>query len=178
MTTNCLQRPKDSYKDRIFTTGLAAWPGVKHISISADTKSKNFSLVIEKALVLGGLEENKGKKITIGFAHQTILNLADKVIEAIKAGLINRFFVMAGCDGRYKEREYFTQLASRLPENTIILTAGCAKYRYNMLDLGTIGGIPRILDAGQCNDSYSLVDEDIKSILIRDKEEALAGDNF
>lgn len=157
MTTNCLQKPRDSYKDRIFTTGLVGWPGVKHISDRCEGKPKDFSPVIEKALILGGLEENPGKKITIGFAHKAVLSIADKVVEAIKSGAIKRFFVMAGCDGRHKEREYFSELTKRLPKDTVILTAGCAKYRYNTLDLGEIGGIPRVLDAGQCNDCYSLV---------------------
>jgi hydroxylamine reductase len=133
-----------------------AWPGVKHIADRTIGKPKDFSAVIEKALQ-GGLQEKPGKKITIGFAHNTVLSVADKVIAAIKSGAIKRFFVMAGCDGRHKEREYFTEVAKKLPKDTVILTAGCAKYRYNMLDLGEIGGIPRVLDAGQCNDSYSLV---------------------
>jgi len=157
MTTNCLQRPKTSYNDRIFTTGLAGWPGVKHIPDRASGAAKDFSPVIEKALVLGGLEEKPGKKITVGFAHQATLGVADKVVEAIKQGAIKKFVVMAGCDGRRKEREYFTEIARKLPKDSVILTAGCAKYRYNMLDLGDIGGIPRVIDAGQCNDSYSLV---------------------
>ncbi len=157
MTTNCLQRPKVSYKDRIFTTGLVGWPGVTHIPERTDDNPKDFSAVIEKALVLGGLEEKEGKKIPIGFAHKATLAVADKIVEAVKTGAIKRFVVMAGCDGRRKERAYFTELAEKLPENTVILTAGCAKYRYNMLDLGNIGGIPRVTDAGQCNDSYSLV---------------------
>ena len=157
MTTNCLQKPRDSYKDRIFTTGLVGWPGVEHIPNRRDGKGKDFSPVIDKALVLGGLEGNPGKKITVGFAHEAVLNIAEKVVVAVKSGAIKRFFVMAGCDGRHKEREYFSELAKKLPEDTVILTAGCAKYRYNMLDLGEIDGIPRVLDAGQCNDSYSLV---------------------
>ena len=156
MTTNCIQKPKDTYKDRIFTTGLVAWPGVKHIAPRKNNKPKDFSAVIDTALILGGLEERDGKKIIIGFAHNTIMGVADKVVEAVKSGAIKRFIVMAGCDGRHKEREYFSDLAKKLPKDTIILTAGCAKYRYNMLDLGNIGGIPRVLDAGQCNDSYSL----------------------
>ena len=156
MTTNCLQKPKESYRDRIFTTGLVAWPGVKHISDRSAGKPKDFSAVIEKALLQGGLQEKPGKKLTIGFAHDTVLGVADKVIAAVKSGAIKRFFVMAGCDGRHKERGYFTDVAEKLPKDTIILTAGCAKYRYDLLDLGDIGGIPRVLDAGQCNDSYSL----------------------
>lgn len=156
MTTNCLQQPRDSYKDRLFTTGLAGWPGVVHIADRKAGRPKDFSPAINKALVLGGIDEQPGKKLTIGFARDTVLGLADKVISAVKSGAIKRFVVMAGCDGRQKEREYFTELAKGLPNDTVILTAGCAKYRYNQLDLGTIGGIPRVLDAGQCNDSYSL----------------------
>ncbi len=157
MTTNCLQKPKNSYEDRIFTTGLVGWPGISHIANRQAGKSKNFSSVIEKALLLGPIDAKAGKKIVIGFAHGTLLGVADKIISAVKSGKIKRFFVMAGCDGRSKEREYFTQLAEKLPADTVILTAGCAKYRYNLLDLGQIDGIPRVIDAGQCNDSYSLV---------------------
>jgi len=157
MTTNCIQKPKESYKDRIFTTGLVAWPDIKHIKDRAKGGKKDFSQVIEKAIELGGLEDKEGKKIVIGFAHDAVLGVADKVVDAVKSGAIKRFVVMAGCDGRHKEREYFTKVAQTLPKDAVILTAGCAKYRYNMLDLGDIGGIPRVLDAGQCNDSYSLV---------------------
>jgi hydroxylamine reductase len=157
MTTNCIQKPLESYKDRIFTTGLVGWPGVKHIPNRTDGGQKDFTPVIEKALELGGLEEKPGKKIVIGFAHEQTAQVADKIIEAVKAGKMKRFVVMAGCDGRAKEREYYTEMAKRLPKETVILTAGCAKYRYNMLDLGDIDGIPRVIDAGQCNDSYSLV---------------------
>ena len=157
MTTNCIQKPRDSYKDRIFTTGLVAWPGVEHIPDRASGRTKDFSRAVEKALLLGGLEETKGKDLTIGFSHATLLSVADKLVDAIKKGAIKRFVVMAGCDGRHKEREYFTEVAKKLPNNTVILTAGCAKYRYNSLDLGDIGGIPRLVDAGQCNDCYSIV---------------------
>ncbi len=157
MTTNCLQRPLDSYKDRIFTTGLVAWHGLKHIADRKGGKPKDFHPVIEKALRLGGVEEKEGKEIVVGFAHNQVLALADKVVAAIKSGAIKKFVVMAGCDGRHKEREYYTKAAQNLSKDSVILTAGCAKYRYNMLDLGDIGGIPRVLDAGQCNDSYSLV---------------------
>lgn len=157
MTTNCLQRPKDSYKDRLFTTGLVAWPGVQHIPQRSENKPKDFSEVIKKALILGSLKEKPGKRLIIGFAHKATLGVADKIVDAVKSGAIKRFVVMAGCDGRLKEREYFTKLAEKLPKEAVILTAGCAKYRYNMLDLGDIGGIPRVIDAGQCNDSYSLV---------------------
>ncbi len=157
MTTNCIQKPLDSYKDRIFTTGLVAWPGVAHIPNRLDGNEKDFTPVIEKALEIGGLKEKKGKYIKVGFAHNSILKVADKIINAIQTGKIKRMFVMSGCDGRHKEREYYTNFAKSLPKDTVILTSGCAKYRYNHLDLGEIDGIPRILDAGQCNDSYSLV---------------------
>jgi hydroxylamine reductase len=156
MTTNCIQRPKESYKERLFTTGLVAWPGIEHISDRTGGGTKDFSRVIEKALASGGLEEKPGKTIPIGFAHGALLSVADKVVEAIKKGAIKKFIVMAGCDGRHKERGYFTEVAKKLPKDAVILTAGCAKYRYNTLPLGDIGGIPRIIDAGQCNDSYSL----------------------
>jgi hydroxylamine reductase len=156
MTTNCIQKPLESYKDRIFTTGLVGWPGVKHIPNRTDGKPKDFTPVIEKALELGGLEEKQGKKIVIGFGRNQLAQLADTVVEAVKAGKIKRFVVMAGCDGRIKEREYYTELAKKLPKDHVILTAGCAKYRYNMLELGDIDGIPRVIDAGQCNDSYTL----------------------
>lgn len=157
MTTNCIQKPRESYKGRIFTTGLVAWDGIKHIADRKSGKEKDYSAVIDLALQLGGLEEKLGKEIPIGFAHNQVLALADKVVAAIKSGAIKKFVVMAGCDGRHKERDYYTKAAKALPKDAVILTAGCAKFRYNMLDLGDIGGIPRILDAGQCNDSYSLV---------------------
>ncbi|KLO21495.1 hydroxylamine reductase [Marinitoga sp. 1197] len=157
MTTNCLVPPKESYKDRVFTTGLVGFDKLTHIPNRTDGKSKDFSPVIKKALELGPIPEREGKKLVIGFAHEQVSQVADKVIEAVKTGAIKKFFVMAGCDGRHKEREYYTEFAANLPKDTVILTAGCAKYRYNTLDLGDIGGIPRVLDAGQCNDSYSLV---------------------
>ena len=157
MTTNCLVEPKESYRDRIFTTGLVGWPGVQHIGDRLRGGQKDFSPVIAKALALGSPKALEEGTLTIGFAHDTVLSVADKVIAAIQSGAVKRFVVMAGCDGRHKERNYFTELARRLPQDTIILTAGCAKYRYNKLGLGEIGGIPRVLDAGQCNDSYSLV---------------------
>ena len=156
-TTNCIQKPLDSYKDRVFTTGVVGWPGLTHIPDRDGSGQKDFSPVIKKAIALGGPEETSGKTLTIGFAHDQVLQLAGKVVDAIKSGAIKRFVVMAGCDGRHKEREYFTDIAKQLPKDAVILTAGCAKFRYNMLDLGDIGGIPRVLDAGQCNDSYSLV---------------------
>jgi len=157
MTTNCIVPPRDSYIGRLFTTGLAGWPGVTHIPDRKPGKQKDFAAVIAKALTSASPQALEEGTLTIGFAHNAVLGVADKIVEAIKSGAIKRFVVMAGCDGRQKGREYFTQVAQGLPPDTIILTAGCAKYRYNKLDLGTIGGIPRVLDAGQCNDSYSLV---------------------
>ncbi len=157
MTTNCLIPPKDSYIDRLFTTGVVGWPGVPHIPDRENGQPKDFGPVIAKALASDSPQPLEEGSIPIGFAHETVLSVADKVIEAIQNGDIKRFVVMAGCDGRHKSREYFTELAQRLPEDSVILTAGCAKYRYNKLGLGDIGGIPRVLDAGQCNDSYSLV---------------------
>jgi hydroxylamine reductase len=162
MTTNCIQKPLDKYKDRIFTTGLVGWPGVKHIPNRTDGKSKDFTSVIEKAKEMGSLKKREGKKIPIGFGHAQIDEFSEKIIEFVKSGKIKRFFVMGGCDGRFKEREYYTDLAKKLPRDAVILTAGCAKYRYNMLDLGDIEGIPRVIDAGQCNDSYSLVKTALK----------------
>jgi len=156
MTTNCLTKPLESYEDRIFTTGLVAFDGIKHVGDRKPDGKKDFSGVIECALKQQGLKETKGNLIPIGFNHSTILGLADKIVEAIKTGAIKKFIVMGGCDGRQKEREQYTQKAENLPKDNVILTAGCAKYRYNMLDMGDIGGIPRVIDAGQCNDSYSL----------------------
>ena len=157
MTTNCLTPPRGSYLDRLFTTGVVAWPGANHIPDRVDGQPKDFGPVIAKALESESPTQIEEGTITIGFAHETVLGVADKVIEAIQAGDIKRFVVMAGCDGRFASREYFTEIAQQLPEDSVVLTAGCAKYRYNKLDLGEIGGIPRLLDAGQCNDSYSLV---------------------
>ncbi|MBA3065453.1 hydroxylamine reductase, partial [bacterium] len=156
LTTNCIIPVKDSYKDRIFTTGMAGYPGVKHISDRAGGKQKDFSQVIELAKKCPPPEQIEEGEIIGGFAHNQVLALADKVVEAVKSGAIKRFIVMAGCDGRHPSRKYFTEVAENLPKDTVILTAGCAKYRYNKLKLGDIGGIPRVLDAGQCNDSYSL----------------------
>lgn len=156
MTTNCITPVKDAYKDRIFTTGMAGYPEVKHISNGVDGGVKDFSEIIQLAKKCSSPTEIETGEIVGGFAHNQVLALADKVVEAVKSGAIKRFIVMAGCDGRQKGREYFTEVASKLPKNTIILTAGCAKYRYNKLALGDIGGIPRVLDAGQCNDCYSL----------------------
>ena len=157
MTTNCLVEPKESYRDRLFTTGVAGWPDVPHIAERVTGGQKDFSAVIAAALAGGSPQELETGAIPIGYAHNTVLGVADKVVAAIQAGAIKRFVVMAGCDGRHRDREYFSGVAQGLPADTVILTAGCAKYRYNKLGLGTIGGIPRVLDAGQCNDSYSLV---------------------
>ena len=155
MTTNCIVPPKDSYKDRLFTTGAAGFTGVKHIKgISED--NKDFSEIIELAKKCQPPTEIETGEIVGGFAHNQVFALADPVVEAVKSGAIKKFFVMAGCDGRAKSRNYYTDFAKALPKDTVILTAGCAKYKYNKLNLGDINGIPRVLDAGQCNDSYSL----------------------
>jgi len=156
MTTNCITPVKDSYKNRIFTTGMAGYPDVKHIPDRKNSESKDFSEIINLAKACPPPTEIETGEIVGGFAHAQVLALADKVVDAVKSGAIKRFVVMAGCDGRQKSRSYFTEVAEELPKDTIILTAGCAKYRYNKLNLGDIGGIPRVLDAGQCNDSYSL----------------------
>jgi len=157
MTTNCLVPPKDSYKDRVFTTGVVGFPGMKHIADRQPGKQKDFSAVIAMAQKSKAPEKLEDGNLTIGFAHNQVLALAPKVIEAVKSGAIKRFVVMAGCDGRHKSREYFTDIAKTLPQDAVILTAGCAKYRYNKLNLGDIGGIPRLLDVGQCNDAYSAI---------------------
>jgi len=157
MTTNCLVPPKDSYKDRIYTTGAAGFGGITHIPDRKEGGAKDFSAIIEQAKKCEAPIEIETGEIVGGFAHNQVFELADKVVDAIKSGAIRRFFVMAGCDGRQKSRSYYTEFAEGLAKDTVILTAGCAKYRYNKLDLGDIGGIPRVLDAGQCNDSYSLV---------------------
>ncbi|WP_195429384.1 hydroxylamine reductase [Clostridium sp. D46t1_190503_E9] len=155
MTTNCIVPPKDSYKDRVFTTGAAGFPGCKHID-GIDGQAKDFSEMIELAKECKAPTEIEKGEIIGGFAHNQVMQLADKIVDAVKSGAIKKFFVMAGCDGRAKSRNYYTDFAKALPNDTVILTAGCAKYKYNKLDLGDIGGIPRVLDAGQCNDSYSL----------------------
>jgi hydroxylamine reductase len=155
MTTNCIVPPKDSYKDRLYTTGAAGYPGCKHID-GEPGKEKDFSEIIEHAKRCAPPEEIETGEIIGGFAHNQVLALADKIVDAVKSGAIKKFVVMAGCDGRAKSRNYYTDFAKSLPKDTVILTAGCAKYKYNKLDLGDIGGIPRVLDAGQCNDSYSL----------------------
>jgi hydroxylamine reductase len=155
-TTNCIVPPKsEEVRGRIFTTGSAGYPGCNHITAGADGK-KDFSAVISLAKTLPSPKEIETGSIVGGFAHNQVVALADKVVDAVKSGAIKKFFVMAGCDGRMKSRDYYTEFAKSLPEDTVILTAGCAKYRYNKLPLGDIGGIPRVLDAGQCNDSYSL----------------------
>lgn len=156
MTTNCLIPPKDSYKDRVYNTGVVGFEGVKSIPDRNNGKTKDFSVIIEHAKRCAPPTEIEKGEIVGGFAHNQVLSLADKVVDAVKLGAIKRFFVMAGCDGRMKNRDYYTEFAKELPKDTVILTAGCAKYRYNKLELGDIGGIPRVLDAGQCNDSYSL----------------------
>lgn len=156
-TTNCIvpPHPDANYKDRVYTTGSAGFPGFKHIERKPG-QPKDFSEIIEHAKKCPAPEEIENGSIIGGFAHNQVFALADKVVDAVKSGAIRKFFVMAGCDGRMKNREYYTEFAQKLPKDTVILTAGCAKYRYNKLPLGDINGIPRVLDAGQCNDSYSL----------------------
>lgn len=155
MTTNCIVPPKASYLDRMYTTGAAGYPGCKHISGEVG-EQKDFSALIQHAKRCAAPAEIETGEIVGGFAHAQVLALADKVVEAVKSGAIRKFVVMAGCDGRAKSRDYYTEFAKALPQDAVILTAGCAKYKYNKLNLGDIGGIPRVLDAGQCNDSYSL----------------------
>jgi hydroxylamine reductase len=149
--TNCIQRPAESYRDRMFTWGLVRWPGVKHV------EGYDFSAVIAKARELPGFEEKPGKEILVGFGHDAVLGVADKVIDAVKKGAIRRFFVVGGCDGARPGRNYYTELVEKAPKDTVILTLACGKYRFNKLELGDIGGIPRLLDVGQCNDTYSAV---------------------
>lgn len=155
MTTNCIVPPKDSYKDRLYTTGAAGYPGCTHISGEIG-EQKDFSVIIEHAKRCTAPTEIETGELIGGFAHAQVLALADQVVDAVKSGAIKKFVVMAGCDGRAKSREYYTEFAKALPKDAVILTAGCAKYKYNKLPLGDINGIPRVLDAGQCNDSYSL----------------------
>jgi len=157
-TTNCIVPPKSNatYKDRIYTTGASGFPGFKHVADRPEGGSKDFSEIIEHAKKCASPTEIETGEIIGGFAHAQVFALADKIVDAVKSGAIRKFFVMAGCDGRMKDRNYYTEFAEALPKDTVILTAGCAKYRYNKLPLGDIGGIPRVLDAGQCNDSYSL----------------------
>ncbi|MDO5044670.1 MAG: hydroxylamine reductase [Coriobacteriia bacterium] len=155
MTTNCIIPPSDNYIDRLWTTGAAGWPGCKHIPGEIG-EAKDFSAIIEQAKSCEAPQELEQGSIVGGFAHEQVFALADKVVDAVKSGAIKKFVVMAGCDGRQRGRNYYTEFAEQLPEDSVILTAGCAKYRYNKLNLGDIDGIPRVLDAGQCNDSYSL----------------------
>lgn len=155
MTTNCIVPPKNSYKDRLFTTGATGYPGCKHIN-GGIGEQKDFSEIIAMAKSCQPPTEIENGEIIGGFAHNQVLSLADKIVDAVKTGAIKKFVVMAGCDGRAKSRSYYTDFAKALPKDTVILTAGCAKYKYNKLNLGDINGIPRVLDAGQCNDSYSL----------------------
>ncbi|MEG3055284.1 MAG: hydroxylamine reductase [Methanoculleus sp.] len=156
VTTNCLVPPKDAYRDRVYTTGLVGYAGLEHIGVSEDGK-KDFSALIEHAKRCKPPEDLSRGDLVTGCAHAPVLAIADAVVDAVKSGAIGRFIVMAGCDGRRSDRDYYTRFAKALPGDTVILTAGCAKYRYNSLGLGDIGGIPRVLDAGQCNDCYSLV---------------------
>ncbi|MCU4164570.1 hydroxylamine reductase [Carboxylicivirga caseinilyticus] len=155
-TTNCIVPPKASYKERVYTTGASGFDGCTHIADRQNGQPKDFSIIIEHAKKCAAPTEIETGTIVGGFAHNQVLQLADKVVDAVKTGAVKKFVVMAGCDGRMKDRQYYTDFANELPKDTIILTAGCAKYRYNKLPLGDIGGIPRVLDAGQCNDSYSL----------------------
>ena len=156
MTTNCLVPPKDSYKDRVYTTGTVGFKGLKHINNKLDG-TKDFSEIIEHAKKCASPTEIEKGEIIGGFAHNQVMQLSNKIVNAVKTGAIKHFFVMGGCDGRAKSRNYYTEFAEKLPKDAVILTAGCAKYKYNKLNLGDINGIPRVLDAGQCNDSYSLV---------------------
>jgi len=153
MTTNCIQKPKDSYKDRIFTSGLVAWPGVTHIG-----RDRDFTPVIEAALAAPGFAEDEPeKRIPIGFAHHTVIEAADKVVDAVQKGAIRHFFLVGGCDGAKPGRNYYTEFAQQVPDDCVILTLACGKYRFNKMDFGTIGDLPRILDCGQCNDAYSAI---------------------
>jgi len=153
MTTNCIQKPRPSYSDRIFTTGLVAWPGVVHIP-----DRKDFSLLIDKAIELGGFAADEpGKTITVGFGHQAVLGAAEQVVAAVKAGQIRHFFLIGGCDGAKSGRNYYTEFAEKVPADCVILTLACGKYRFNKLDFGSIAGLPRLMDVGQCNDAYSAV---------------------
>jgi hydroxylamine reductase len=152
MTTNCIQKPHEAYQERIFTSGLVAWPGVQHIS------DQNFAPVIEAALAAPGFtEDGADKTILVGFGHNTVLGVADKVIEAVKTGAIRHFFLIGGCDGSKPGRNYYAQMAHATPPDSLILTLGCGKYRFNKDDFGTVGGLPRLLDMGQCNDAYSAI---------------------
>jgi hydroxylamine reductase len=149
--TNCIQKPADSYKDRLFTWGLVQWPDVKHVD------GWDFSAVIAKARECEGFADNPGQEILTGFGHNAILGVADKVIEGVKAGAIKHFFLVGGCDGAKSGRNYYTEFAEQAPKDTVIMTLACGKFRFNKMDLGDIGGIPRLLDVGQCNDAYSAI---------------------
>jgi len=152
MTTNCIQKPRETYTGRIFTTGLVAWPGVVHVA------DKDFTPVIEAALAAPGFAEDEPEKsIMVGFGASAVLGVADKVIDAVKSGAIKHFFLIGGCDGAKSGRNYYTELAQAVPNDSVILTLACGKYRFNKLDFGDIGGIPRLLDIGQCNDAYSAI---------------------
>ncbi|MDD5218426.1 MAG: hydroxylamine reductase [Candidatus Omnitrophica bacterium] len=156
MTTNCIQKPRNTYQDRIFTTGLVAWPGVQHIP--AVNGKKDFGPVIRKALECGGFRDDQsGKEIMVGFAHAAVMSVAGQVVEAVKTGSIKHFFLIGGCDGAKSGRNYYTEFAQKVPEDCVILTLACGKYRFNKLEFGDIGGIPRLLDVGQCNDAYSAI---------------------
>ena len=152
MTTNCIQKPQGSYKDNIFTTGLVGWPGVPHIA------DKNFAPVIEKAMEMPGFtEDTNGRQVMCGFGRNAVINVADKVIEAVKSGALRHFFLVAGCDGAKPGRNYYTEFVETVPEDCVVLTLACGKFRFFDKDLGDIGGIPRLLDIGQCNDAYSAI---------------------
>ncbi len=152
MTTNCLQEPQEAYKQRIFTAGHVGWPGIPHIA------NRDFTPVIEAALAAPGFtQDGPEKTILVGFGHNAVLSVADKVIEAVKSGAIRHFFLVGGCDGARAGRNYYTEFTEKLPKDCIVLTLACGKYRFNKLDFGTIGGIPRLLDIGQCNDAYSAI---------------------
>jgi hydroxylamine reductase len=156
LTTNCLMRPRDSYKGRIFTSGVAGWEGVEHIE--GENGEKDFTPVIEAAQEAPGFAEDAPEKtITVGFGHAATLGVADKVVEAVKNGDISHFFLVGGCDGAKSGRNYYTEFVEQTPDDTVVLTLACGKYRFNKMDLGDIGGIPRLLDVGQCNDSYSAI---------------------
>jgi hydroxylamine reductase len=157
MTTNCIQKPKEAYQARIFTTGLVAWPGVTHIGAGTDG-AKDFTPVVDAALAAEGFAADAEEKtILVGFGRNAVLGVADKIIEAVKGGALKHFFLIGGCDGAKPGRNYFTELAEAVPDDCVILTLACGKYRFNKLDFGEIGGIPRLLDIGQCNDAYSAV---------------------
>jgi len=152
MTTNCIQRPVDSYRDNIFTSGLVGWPGVIHI------EDRDFTPIIEKALEMPGFKENRtGKTVTVGFARNAVMNVADKVVDAVKTGKIRHFFLVGGCDGAKPGRNYYTEFVEKSPEDTVVLTLACGKFRFFDKELGDIDGIPRLLDVGQCNDAHSAI---------------------